>query len=53
MKDHKIRCDFCKRWAHQDEISRLRRPHKYVLICAYCVEGLKIPEREILKQKVR
>ena len=54
MRDYpdKLICDFCHKWRHVDELKRLRRPHKEVLICLYCIEERQLKKVDVLKQKV-
>jgi ribosomal protein L37AE/L43A len=48
-----LRCDFCGRWTHTDELKRVRRPHQEVWICLTCIEERQLGEKDVLKQKVK
>jgi hypothetical protein len=54
MRDYpdKLICDFCKKWRHVDELKLLRRLHKTMFICLYCIEERQLGKTDVLKRTV-
>lgn len=51
--NHKRRCDYCNHPTHTDELKRVKRPRKELLMCLRCIEDKRLPEAAFYKESTR